>query len=66
MIVNSPAPKKGPPSGAERREIEKWWMAEYRDKYLARSLEEHALVERPASYLLVRALRAGVPLEKLL
>ena len=59
-------PKTGEVSGAERGEIEQWWMAEYGDQFLARSLEERPLWERPASYLLVRARRAGVPLEKLL
>ena len=60
------APKMGPVTEEERAAIEKWRTVNYGDMSLARSLDSVRAWERPATYILVRALRAGVPLEKLL
>ena len=64
--MSAPAPKMGPTSDDEYAAIEKWRVVHYEDLSLARSIGERPHGERPAAYILVRALRAGVPLEKLL
>ena len=64
--MSAPAPKVGKVTDEEIAALAKW-DAEYRqDKVLSRSLARFGDEERRMIYPFVRALRAGVPLEKLL
>ena len=60
------APRMGPITEEERAAIEKWRATNYKDMPLARSLESVRAWERSATYILIRACRAGAKLEDLL
>ena len=66
MTVNSPAPKMGPVTKKELSELSRWRRGDIMDGRLWKSLTASVTQNPPMVYLLVRALRAGVPLEKLL
>ena len=60
------APKMGPVTEEERAAIEKWRSTTPKDPSLETSLDMVRAWERAGAYTFIRALRAGVPLEKLL
>ena len=72
MTVNVPAPKMGPVTEEELGAIVEWYESPHEDHSLRSSLDrslDNAGVPNSralASYVLVRALRAGVKLEDLL
>ena len=75
MTVNAPAPKMGRVSAEEWAECNAWSLSLARDRELWESVSRPEIYgtmvfidpERAKSiYIIVRALRAGVPLEKLL
>ena len=66
MTVSAPAPKTGPVTEEERAAIEKWRSTTPTDPSLETSLDMVRAWERAGAYTFIRALRAGVPLEKLL
>ena len=65
--MSAPAPKIGPITEGERAAARTWWASLPKDEELSGSLGiDDTLPHHLANYILIRALRAGVPLEKLL